>query len=345
MASYREAPRVPVRGRNEKPSSMPNPLPIMDRWGQIPKETSMRRILAGWAALAILAGTAVAQNEKPAAVVNGETIPMSEIEAAMASRPMELFPVPAAQQRQAKLEILDVLIGERLMKQFLVKSGATVDSTDVEKQMAALTQAQKEIGKTLAAYCRESNQTEAQVRAGVSNMLQFQAYAKKIATDDELKKYFQANLDYFQKVTVRCSHIVLRVGADATDAEKQEARKKLTAIREKLTANPENFADAAKENSQCPSAPKGGDIGYITRKWMVDEPVAKAAFALKKGEMSGIVESEFGLHIILNTDRTDAKPIEFAECKDDVRDCFVEELRQKLLVDLRRSAKVKILLP
>lgn len=305
----------------------------------------MQRILAGWAALAILAGSAAAQNAKPAAVVNGEPIPMSEVDAIMAMRPRELFPVPAAQQRQIKLEILEGLIAERLMKQFLLKSGVTVDSAEVDKQMAALADAQKAAGKTMAEYCRETYQTEAQVRASIYSLLQFTAYSQKVATDAELKSYFEANREFFQKVTVRCSHIVLRVPADATDAEKQVARKKLTAIREKLAAGQVTFADAAKDHSQCPSAPKGGDIGYITRKWMVDEPVAKAAFALKKGEMSGIVESEFGLHLLLVTDRTEPKPIEFAACADDVRDCYVEEMRQKLLTQLRRSAKVDILLP
>jgi peptidyl-prolyl cis-trans isomerase C len=305
----------------------------------------MRQFLAGWAAALILAAPAAAQPTKPAAVVNGEPIPTAEVDAVMAMRPRELFPVPASQQRQVRLEILDGLVGERLMKQFLLKSGTTVDSAEVDRQLAALADAQKAAGKTLANYCRETQQSESQLRASVYNMLQFMAYSKKVATDEELKKYFQANIEYFQKVTVRCSHIVIRVSADATDAEKQDARKKLTGLREKLVAGGITFADAAKQHSQCPSAPKGGDIGFITRKWMVDEPVAKAAFALKKGEISGIVESEFGLHLILATDRTDAKPIEFAACADDVRDCYVEEMRQKLLADLRRTAKVDILLP
>jgi peptidyl-prolyl cis-trans isomerase C len=211
--------------------------------------------------------------------------------------------------------------------------------------MAALADAQKAAGKTMADYCRETHQTEAQVRASIYSLLQFTAYSQKVATEAELKSYFEANREFFQKVTVRCSHIVLRMPTNATDAEKQEARKKLTAIREKLTAAQVTFADAAREHSQCPSAPKGGDIGFITRKWMVDESVAKAAFALKKGEMSGIVESEYGLHLLLVTDRSEPKPIEFAACADDVRDCYVEEMRQKLLTQSRRSAKVDILLP
>jgi parvulin-like peptidyl-prolyl isomerase len=309
----------------------------------------MGRRAANWVTAAILVvlvatGMGRAQSGKTAAVVNGEAIPMTEIDAVIAMRPKELFPVPQAQQRQLRLEILDGLIGERLMKQFLAKNGPSVDTTEVDKQLSSLAEAQKAAGKTLADFCRETHQTEAQVRGSIQSMLQFSGFAKKQASDEELKKYFAANLDYFQKVTVRCSHIVIRVPINATNAERQEARKKLAEVQQKLLAKKIGFADAARENSQCPSAPKGGDIGFITRKWMVDEPVAKTAFALKKGEMSGIVESEFGLHLILVTDRTEPKPIEFTACIEDVRDCYVEELRQHLLADLRKSARIEIMI-
>src|SRR3954447_10970972 len=117
---------------------------------------AMRQILAGWAAAAILAVPAAAHPPTPAAVVTGEPIPVAEVEAVMAMRPRELFPVPASQLRQVRLEILEGLIGERLMKQFLLKSGTIVDSADVDRQMVALADAQKAAGKTMADYCRET---------------------------------------------------------------------------------------------------------------------------------------------------------------------------------------------
>ena len=67
------------------------------------------------------------------------------------------------------------------------------------------------------------------------------------------------------------------------------------ALQQQIVAGKVNFADAAREHSQCPSAAKGGDIGLVTRKWMVDEAVAKVAFAMKKDEVSDVVESEFGV--------------------------------------------------
>lgn len=297
-----------------------------------------------WVGLALLAISAPgwAQNNKPAAHVNGEAIPLAEIDAVLNQRTPELFPTPRAQQKQLRHDVLDALISERLLRQFLSQRGPKVDDKEVDKQMQLLAEVQKAAGKTLDDYCRETRQTKEQVRLSALNMLQFSAYIQQQATESELKKYFQENLEFFQKITVRLHHVVLRVPAEAPKTERQAARLKLTELRQQIAAGKITFADAAREHSQCPSAPKGGEIGYITRKWMVEEAVARTAFSLKKDALSDIVESEFGLHLLLVTDRTPPKPAEYAACVDDVRDCFIEEMRQKLLEDLRAKARIEI---
>jgi len=78
---------------------------------------------------------------------------------------------------------------------------------------------------------------------------------------------------------------------------------------------------------------------------MVEEPFAKAAFALKVGEMSQVVTTDYGYHIILVTDRKASTPSDFEQVKDDVRDCLMEEIRQNTLLELRRTAKVEVKLP
>jgi peptidyl-prolyl cis-trans isomerase C len=208
--------------------------------------------------------------------------------------------------------------------------------------MLVLADVQKAAGKTIDDYCRETRQTKEQVRLSMQNLLQYSAYAKQQASDAELKKYFQENIEFFQKVTVRVSHIVIRIPENAPVAEKQAARTKLNDLKQQIVAGKVTFADAARDHSQCPSAPKGGDIGFITRKWMVDDAVARTAFGMKKDAISEIVTSEFGFHLLQVTDRTPAKPIEFVAAIEDVRDCFIEEMRQKLLNDLRAKAKIDI---
>ena len=85
-----------------------------------------------------------------------------------------------------------------------------------------------------------------------------------------------------------------------------------------------------------------GDIGYFPRKWAVDESFAKAAFALHKDEISDVVQSSFGLHLIKVTDRKAGQPSNFDKVKDEVRRIAAEEMRQALLEQLRQTAKVDV---
>src|SRR5262245_12017689 len=113
-----------------------------------------------WAALVILVIAAAVQGkDKPAAVVNGETIPMAEVEAVLALRHQELVPITEAHQKLIRQEALEVLISEKLMKQYLAKNGPPIDPDEVEKQMAALVESLKAQGRTLADFCKESWQT------------------------------------------------------------------------------------------------------------------------------------------------------------------------------------------
>ncbi|MCE9532971.1 MAG: peptidyl-prolyl cis-trans isomerase, partial [Planctomycetes bacterium] len=98
--------------------------------------------------------------------------------------------------------------------------------------------------------------------------------------------------------------------------------------------------------SHCPSAPKGGDIGYMFRKFQnIDETYAKVAFGMKIGELSDVVETDFGMHLIKVTDRTEGKPTKYEQCVEDVRDSYAEELRVALLNQLRKKSKVEVTLP
>ncbi|MCX7270333.1 MAG: SurA N-terminal domain-containing protein [Burkholderiales bacterium] len=98
------------------------------------------------------------------------------------------------------------------------------------------------------------------------------------------------------------AYFLINASTSASDADKQKAREKAQSILDAIKKNPASFADAAKKNSQDPgSAVKGGDLGFFARGAMV-KPFEDAAYALKKGDISGLVQSDFGFHIIQLTD-------------------------------------------
>src|SRR5207253_8677424 len=136
----------------------------------------------------------------------------------------------------------------------------------------------------------------------------------------------EANKVLFDKVFVRASHILVKIGPTAPAAEKQNARAKLETVRQEIVAGKLDFAEAAKKYSDCPSKDKGGDIGPFPYKFVVVEPFAKAAFAMKKGDVSDIVATDFGLHLIKVTDRTQNETTSFESVKESVRDVMAQDM-------------------
>jgi parvulin-like peptidyl-prolyl isomerase len=279
--------------------------------------------------------------DKVAATVNGEAITAAELDAAVGQLPPVEAPLSAAQKQQQRADVLQLLIDDRLVRQYLRRHGPKVDAAEVDRQFAALEASLKKQDKTIDAYLKECGLTAVQAKENFLRMLQLARYTEARATDAELRSYFEANRDFFDKTTVRTSHIVLRLPATATPAEREKAREKLKAIRTDLAAKRIEFAAAAKASSQCPSAPNGGDVGYIVRKFQADEPYAKAAFSLPVGGVSDVVETDQGYHLIWVTDRKPGKPAKYEEVAAEVRECFEAELRQVLVAELRKAAKIQ----
>jgi len=123
----------------------------------------------------------------------------------------------------------------------------------------------------------------------------------------------------------RASHILITAGPGGSAPSKEEARKLAESILAKVRANPADFARLAKEDSKDPgSAQKGGDLGWFGRGMMV-KPFEDAVFSLKEGEISSVVESDFGFHIIRVTGIEAARTKPF----EDVKDQIESELRQQ----------------
>ena len=147
---------------------------------------------------------------------------------------------------------------------------------------------------------------------------------------EEVKRVFD---DQAKRVQVQeqrqASHILISVDGKASAEDKQKARAKAEDLLKQVKAKPAAFADIAKAHSQDPgSAVNGGDLGNFKRADMV-KPFSDAAFGMKVGDVSGVVESEFGLHIIKLTGISETKPPSF------------EAERGKIETDLRRASATK----
>ena len=138
---------------------------------------------------------------------------------------------------------------------------------------------------------------------------------------------------------------MLRVASSASPGEREQVRGRLQTLRQEIVSGKIDFAEAAKKYSQCTSAPNGGDVGYFPRKLAVEEAFAKAAFALKVGDISDVVETDYGMHLVKVTDRKPGQPSDYTKIKDEVRELCIEEMRLAVLAQQRKTAHVEIYLP
>lgn len=184
---------------------------------------------------------------------------------------------------------------------------------------------------------------------GTIDQLEKLAFAKKVifkgceVTEEEAKKFYDEHAAEFPEV-VGASHILVQVKPDADEAAKKAALDKINRIAEEVKKNPAAFEEIAKKESDCPSKAQGGKLGEFPRRQM-DPEFEKAAFALKQGEISGVVKSRFGYHII----RCDAaaKRVSFDMVRDDLRQILLQpklEKAQRAYMDaLKKRHNVQIL--
>jgi parvulin-like peptidyl-prolyl isomerase len=289
------------------------------------------------------AAPTAAPGAKPPAVVNNEPITMQELESVMRMAGAYLMPMTAETLKQRQLQTLAAMIDEVLLTQFLKKEGPQVPATELAKREQEMeAELKKEKGKTLDDFCKETGQTRQQFREDIYRLLQWEAYVGARVTEATVQQAYTEYRDFFDGVTVRASHIVLQVPPTAPEADKQAARQKLAAIREQILAGKLDFAVAAKTYSACPSKDNGGDIGYFARKFMVDDAFAKAAFALQPNQISDIVQTDFGLHLIRVVDRKAGQPSDFAKIKDGVKAFCAEDIKQQVLSYMRKNSKVEV---
>ena len=157
-------------------------------------------------------------------------------------------------------------------------------------------------------------------------------------TEDEVAKFYEAHkAEFVVPHQVLCQHILVKGSDDA-------ALDKIKAIRERIVSGGADFAEEAKKNSDCPSGQEGGSLGWFGRGMMVPE-FDKVAFEMKKGEVSGVVSTQFGYHIIYKADEKGGGQQTLVDVHDQVKDLLRHETRGRAMdafvAELRANAKIE----
>ncbi|MBJ6800374.1 peptidylprolyl isomerase [Geomonas propionica] len=289
----------------------------------------------------------------PVAKVNGTTITKPELDRAvktLLAQNQVNQKLPPEQMKKATDAALEQLTSAELLyqegKKLQIKNLDQLVDQQYQKNRAAFP-TKEEYEKALKA----TGMTEAEVRESmrkeivVNYFVDQQFSAKATCTDAEAKKFYDDNkVKLFQKgERLRASHILVSVDQKGGGEEKKKAREKAEALLSRVQKG-EDFAAAAKAESTCPSRTKGGELG-IFGKGQMTAPFEKAAYALKPGEISKVVESEFGFHIIKLQERIAPSTDSFDAVKFQIVQYLKMEQTRKavaaFLTELRQKAKIE----
>jgi peptidyl-prolyl cis-trans isomerase C len=265
------------------------------------------------------------------ASVNGAVISRTQFENALGYQ-QEIAAIRGVsiadeQLPELKYQVLENLINQELLYQESQRYGIIVEEKDVDdaygenKQKAnfetdaEFEEALKQSNKSMASYREEIKRGLA-----IDRFIQYKFTDQTIVQDEEAKSYYDGNPALFeQPAQVRVSHIMVRVIPDADQSKIDAARTKIEKVLEQLKEG-EDFESVSREVSEdVNSKDNGGDLGYFS-KGQTPQAFEEAAFALKKDELSDIVETDSGYHIIKLTDRKEAGTVSYEEAKTEIMD-------------------------
>ncbi len=287
-------------------------------------------------------------DDKVAATIDGDKIYESrvtaELDRVLVSNPKAYDGEEGAAARASdRLSIIDYLINQQLVAKAAKEEGIKVTDDEIATELAGLKESYGD-DEAWQAGLKDVGYTEAQLKVEISNQLLQEKLAKKISadelastpTDAEIQTFYENNQDYFvQAAGKRASHILFAADDKAT-AEKVLAE---------LKAGGDFAAAAKKYSTDTANAESGGDLGWATGDEYVD--AFKTAFlALGVGQMSDLVETEFGWHIILITDQREQSVTPLADVRDsiitEIRNAKANESFAAYMEELRSSCKIEV---
>jgi peptidyl-prolyl cis-trans isomerase C len=297
---------------------------------------------------------AAAAGQESVARVNGVAITALELNRAtkvMSAGQRGVTP-SADQQKEFEKQALNQLVSAELLYQ----AGQKLEIKDLDKQVDdKMAQGKAKFPNTedFAKAMKEMDMEEKDLRDYtrrdliITNFIEKTIIPKVTVSEEDARKFYDQNPDKFTRPeTVKASHILLGVDQKASADEKKTAREKAEKLRKELSGGAD-FAALAKGNSTCPSSQQGGDLGYFGKGQMVPA-FETAAFALKPGEISDVVETQFGYHIIKLTEKKAAEKVEFKEARPRI-DEFLKNQKvgaavNDYLTEARKTAKIEMLL-
>ncbi len=307
-------------------------------------------LIAGAGAGAWVLTTGARRGAAVAARVNGDVIYWSQVDAEVARAAAQFGLDPNnkefdKQRAEITKTVVDQLITQQLIMQEARRRNLVASDKDVDAQIETIRKR----------FPNETDFTSALARNGLTltalrELIRIQLSQRQVAdtvaqgtvTDEEVRKQFDSNRSAYDKpAQIKVSHILFRI---TEKGQESIAAAKAKIAQAKLTDGAK-FEDIAKQSSEDPgSAERGGDLGFVSKGTLVKE-FEEAAWALKPGETSGPVRTQYGLHIIRVYEVKPAEQAQFDKVKGEIRQQLLTSKREKAfeawLEEQRKAAKIE----
>ena len=284
--------------------------------------------------------------------VNGEAVTKVDFDRLIKN--MELRanqPVPAERRDEVYRKALDQLVTYTVLSQETRSRNVAVTDAEVDtgiQQMRGQFPTEEAFKKALESRGMTIDKLKADTRIDISinKMVEAEVSTQPAPTDAQVREFYDKNPDKFkQDEAVRASHILFRVEETADAATKKKAMDDAQGVLKQARSGAD-FAELAKKHSADGSAQQGGDLNFFTRGQMVP-PFDQAAFAMKPGEISDIVTTQFGYHIIKVTERRPASTVPFEQVSGRIKEFLTEQQKQQkadaFIQSLKQKAKIEVL--
>jgi peptidyl-prolyl cis-trans isomerase SurA len=311
------------------------------------------------ALLALLAASPGEVVDRVAATVNGEVVTLSEIAERAGSEYERAEGLPPGKERdEARAAALRRAFDQIVAEKLLAAEAQALQLEVSEQQVAAALEDIKtrnrfddeQLERALAEQGLDLPTFRAQVRRELEayQVLQYKVRGKVKVSDEDLRNYYQRHPQEFGgEDELRVRHIFLPLPEGATAAEEARVRAQGEKVLQRLKTG-EDFGKVAREVSKGPSAEDGGDLGWL-RRGTIQKALEDAAFALKDGQISGLVRAGPGLHVLKVDGRRRGGERSFEDAKEEIRTRLLDEqvaqTRQQYLEELRRSAAIEVKIP
>jgi peptidyl-prolyl cis-trans isomerase C len=285
--------------------------------------------------------------------VNGEDVKKADFDAMIKNAELGAGrSIPAERRDEAYRAALDQLITFTVLRQEANARHLVVTDAEIEERMAGMRKAfptEEAFKKALSdrSLSLERLRSDTQANLIIDKLVQGEIASVPVTTDEEAETFYSQNPERFkQGETVRASHILIKVDPKADEAAKAKARAEIDAVLKQAKAG-EDFAKLAQAKSQDEaSARNGGDLNFFPHGQMVPA-FEQAAFALQPGDISDVVTTQFGFHVIKVTDRKPAAAVPLEQVKDQLK-VFLQNQKKRqraeaFIATLRQKSKIEVL--